>query len=126
MQCLLNGSLLTVPEGEAGVEQLSLGHLVQLQVWLVGDQIIDHRLQLAHARAAQVVGGFEVIVENCFPERLKELVVLVCAADEGLLLASEVLELVLYFLQLQIYPLDNLDLDEFFEVVIVAGADEKD
>ena len=42
------------------------------------------------------------------------------------MLASEVLELVLYLLQLQIDPLDNLDLDEFFEVVVVAGADEED
>jgi hypothetical protein len=42
-----------------------------------------------------VVRGLEVVAEGCFVEGLVEFEVLERAADEGLELASEVLELVL-------------------------------
>ena len=42
-----------------------------------------------------MVRGLEVVVEDCFFEGLVEFAILERAADEGLELASEVLELVL-------------------------------
>ena len=73
-----------------------------------------------------MVRCLEVVVEDCFRERCEEFHVFDCAADEGLMLASEVLELVLQLLQLQVNPLNDLNLDEFFVVEVVAGADEED
>ena len=126
LQCLVDDCLRTVPECKASVEQLSRVNTVELQVRVVLDEGLDDGLQLAQWRIAQVVGGLEVVAEGRFLERLEEPLVLPGLADEGFVLASEVLELVLQLLQLQVDPLDHLDLDELFVVVAVAGADEED
>ena len=126
LQCLVDGCVRAVPECKSGVEQLRRVHAVELQVGVVLGEGLGHSLQRAQGRVAQVVGGLEVVAERRLLEGLEEPLVLPGLADEGFVLASEVVELVLQLLQLQVNPLDYLNLDEFFVVVFVAGADEND